>query len=1247
MHTFPFSKKDLASGTALLEAGKVGQLLFSEGTYQVEVGELKKKEKFWPFLQLDDAGKVIDFFCNCPEAEKEGSCKHLGAAYQKIFRQAQPLHVRFRESLWNHLCILSSRRHGYDPSVLKGSHQKYEAVSVTGKLLFSVEGKNPVGKKRLQELLFKRLVETEETSLKFSNLPPEEIALWRVGRPSQQLQYELSFWSDLAKWMMALQEEGEPYKVQFKTEEMRKEGDRPQLPSWAEITFSQLSICFYIAEANWPQLVGPLSTIQSPLPIHESQHYKIEKIAYDVDRKIFVIERKQMQGAPSKEPEVDLSHALDVGEWKYLPEKGFFPKKVDQLLKQDEIPSDRIASALQKHLHIFQKFLSNAKIHLGGVKAQYKIHFDAEKNLDIHCFLFEENDLQQEKSAYFGPWVYIHEKGFYRVENLLFDGIQKSIPRQKMNDFINRHRVWLGGFEGFQTHVYAIESQLHFDVNKEGFLKFEASIELGGTGEEVVDFGEWVYLSGKGFFAKRIGRGGSLIRPGTIIHKSEISSFIRAYRDDLEPLRGFFASRTPLDKSGVEIFLSDAHRIVVRPHFQFFPPYDASVVQIFGDYTYVAGEGFYEIPFEKRVPEDYVREKTIPLADEPNFVFFELEALKPFTVSIQNELKRPKEFYFKIHRLQKSGRTKAAEWLLEGVFETEIGSIEPIEVWRAVQENRRYLFSSAGLLHLRQPRFNWLKTIPKKRWLKEGKQLRLTTLEWLRLSLIEDLRAPQGDSVEEERSREWIESLSSFHADQPIDLSGFKSDLRAYQEMGVKWLWFLYTYGLSGMLCDEMGLGKTHQAMGLMAAFLNQKKEGKILVVCPTSVIYHWEELLKKFLPKIRVLVFYGTHRKLEPFAADADLLLTSYGTLRSEKDLLSKMEFELAIYDELQIAKNPYSQTHKALKKMKAAMRVGLTGTPIENRLLELKALFDVIIPGYFPNEAQFKETFVNPIEKAQDPEKKTLLAKLIKPFILRRKKTEVLLELPEKIEEISYCDLSDEQRDLYAKTFLMHKEALVKDLEDAKKPVPYLHVFSLLTTLKQICDHPCMITKEFSEFQKHRSGKWDLFVELLQEIRDSGQKVVIFSQYLDMLDMIEAYLKEQKIGYCGIRGSTRNRKEQLEKFRDDPQSEVFLASLQAVGVGVDLVSASVVIHYDRWWNPARENQATDRVHRIGQNRGVQVFKLVTKGTIEEHIHRLIEKKLSLTEGVLGFDDQDQVKGLDRDELLRLLNLIDKDVQS
>lgn len=1257
VEALPFSKQDLAQGLALLEAGKVGQVLFSEGTYQVEASDLKKKIHYWPFLQLDDGGRILDGFCSCPDAEKKKSCLHLAAAYQKIFNgYMAPLHVRFNDSLWNHLCLLGSRRHGFLVSSLKKKNQAYEAKSVTGKLLFSISGLNPKGKKRLQEILFKRAVETEETSLKFSNLPPEEIALWKSGKPSQQLQYELSFWSDLAKWMMAMQEEKEKYVIEFEVE-------KRSLPEWIHIRFLSLSFSFYIAEVNWPQLIPALGAVKSSLAVHEFQEYKINAIRYDVKNRLFRIEKTQLLKGAQKSESQEEASGIEVGEWMFVPKRGFFPKQIDPIFKLDEIPEEKIGSVLHKYPQVLQKHLVNAKIHLSGVKAQYHVQFDKDENLVITCYAFEKGDLQKADSVYFGPWVYIQEKGFYLLENLLFEGVEKVIQRAEMSDFINRHRVWLGEFEGFQTHVYTIESQLNFSVSKEGFLRFEALVEMMDSSEEIIDFGDWIYLRGKGFFGKRVGRSGSLIRPSTVAYKTEISSFIRTHREELDGLKGFFASRCPLEKSGLEIFLNEGGRVVVRPHFRFRPQYTASQVQIFGEYTYVEGEGFFEIPYEKRVPDAFSREKVISLSDEPYFVLYELDALGACIFSLQRELKKPKDLRLLVRKLQETGKKKTGQWLLEAVFETDVGVVSLYDVWRATQENKRYLFSPAGLLFLKHPRFSWFKNISAKRWLKGGKQLRMTTMEWLRLTALEDLRAPPAATPEENKTCQIIEKLGLFQTDQPIDLAGLKSDLRTYQEAGVRWLWFLYLHGLSGLLCDEMGLGKTHQAMGLIAAVQNhlrlsqieleisaatQKSSntGKILVVCPTSVIYHWEELLQNFLPGARILVFYGISRKLAPLEENADILLTSYGTLRSEQQALSQIEFEIAIYDELQIAKNAQSQTHKALKKIQANMRLGLSGTPIENRLLELKALFDVVVPGYLPLEAHFKELFVNPIEKNQDAEKKLLLSKLIKPFILRRKKSEVLLELPEKIEEISYCDLSEEQHALYKQIFLLHKPALMQDLENTNKPVPFLHVFALLSSLKQICDHPCLITKDYSEFQKHKSGKWDLFVELLQEIRDSGQKVVIFSQYLDMLDMIKAYLQEQNIGFAGIRGSTRNRKEQLDLFKKDSNCEVFLASLQAVGVGVDLVSASVVIHYDRWWNPARENQATDRVHRIGQNRGVQVFKLVTKGTIEEHIHRIIEKKSTLAEGVLGFDEQDHIKGLDRSELLKLLWLINEDIE-
>ena len=444
-----------------------------------------------------------------------------------------------------------------------------------------------------------------------------------------------------------------------------------------------------------------------------------------------------------------------------------------------------------------------------------------------------------------------------------------------------------------------------------------------------------------------------------------------------------------------------------------------------------------------------------------------------------------------------------------------------------------------------------------------------------------------------------------------------------------------------------MGLGKTHQAMALLAGAFHLKKEGRqCLIVCPTSVIYHWEELLKKFLPGLEVYVFYGQNRQIDKLRGSYDILLTSYGLVRSEKKVLSEISFDIAIYDEIQNAKNASSQTHRALKNLQVNVSIGLTGTPIENRIMELRSLFDLVLPHYLPPEAQFKEQFVLPIEKEQDLGKKQLLSKIVNPFMLRRKKSEVLLELPEKVEEISYCDLSEEQRKLYQELFYSYKSTIKEDAEKrADKVGGGMHIFALFSKLKQVCNHPALITGDLDQYDTHSSGKWDLFVELLEEARGSSQKVVVFTQYLHMMDIIKLYLEGKGIGYAEIRGSTRDRREPLKRFKEDPHCEVFIASLQAAGVGIDLTAASVVIHYDRWWNPAKENQATDRVHRMGQSRGVQVFKLVTKRTVEERIHELILKKKGLLDDVVGFDDQDAIKNLTKQEVFELFSALEEDL--
>jgi superfamily II DNA or RNA helicase len=1217
------SKKALA----LLKASQKGALLFSEGTYQIEIFDRPVKETFWPFFQLDDQGKIVDCFCTCKEAEKKRSCPHLAAAYLKIFnKHSQPLHLRFRDSLWNQLCQIASRRHGYDRSVLGGNMKKgYRALSITKRALFYVRPLTPQGEKRLLEIIASRPAETEETSLKFSNLSQQELLLWREGRPSYSLRFELSFWSDLAKWWMLLQERGEPCKIAFRD---LKKGP----PRWVVVRFDRyVEARFYIAQVNWSHILPALKSLPTPIPIHEFSTQSIRKIIYDKEERALLLD---VEPIPEKMKTPRSKEVYELGEWIYVPKEGFFSSGPDPIFQEKKIPEAKIASVLNRHVKTIRKYLSGTEIHEDSIKPSYVIEIDARGRLSIELYLFEPGDLQGENSAYFGPWVYLEGRGFYLLDNPLFSGVKRVLLKHRVADFIQRHRHWLNNYEGFQTHLSTFQSHLTFSVTPEGVLHFDARLDVSEELGELIDFGEWIYLKGRGFYAKMSNRNSFVLKPGLSVPREEVSHFIWSHREELHQIQGFFALVNPLEDVKLRIFLNESQQIVVSPQYLFKIPERASVAQFFGDFIFIPGLGFSEIPSEQRLPLRYVEKSILAPADEPYFLSYEIETLAPFISSIDSRLQKPEVTYLQVEKLRREERGQGLGWIFEFKLKTEIGEVALFDIWHALQTKKTYLFSPGGLIFLHHARFHWLKNIGKKRWLKRGRALKLSTLEWIRLNVFEEVREPI-----EEKSRLLLMELNSFHSSLPIQLDGLESHLRSYQEVGVRWLWFLYTQGLSGLLCDEMGLGKTHQAMGLIAAAMNHSKV-KILVVTPTSVIYHWEELLKRFLPKVRVSVFYGVARTLETFAEECDLLLTSYGTLRSEKAALARLFFEIAIFDEVQIAKNSHSQTHRALRKIDAKMRLGLTGTPIENRLLELKALFDLILPSYLPTEAVFRGLFINPIEKYQDVEKRALLSKLIKPFILRRKKSEVLLELPEKIEEISYCTLSPEQKELYQKALLASKEFLLTELNDMKRPPPLLHIFALLTTLKRICDHPTLITKQFDDYQKHASGKWELFVELLEEAHESGQKVVVFSQYLEMLDLIERYLREKGIGFAGIRGSTRNRKGEVERFSQDPHCLVFVASLQAAGVGIDLIAASVVIHYDRWWNPAKENQATDRVHRMGQSRGVQVFKLVTKGTIEEHIHNLIEKKRALERGILLYDDQEEIKQMNRSELIELLSL-------
>jgi SNF2 family DNA or RNA helicase len=486
-----------------------------------------------------------------------------------------------------------------------------------------------------------------------------------------------------------------------------------------------------------------------------------------------------------------------------------------------------------------------------------------------------------------------------------------------------------------------------------------------------------------------------------------------------------------------------------------------------------------------------------------------------------------------------------------------------------------------------------------------------------------------------------LESILGLKPLRPFPLpKGLITPLRPYQREGMEWLGFLHENGLGGLLCDEMGLGKTHEAMAFVAGLLEQKKtKGPFLVVSPTTVLSHWERKLFQHAPGIKATVYHGGSRDLDEALKKARILLTTYGVLRRDIDKLRTVSFAVAVFDEIQYLKNPETQAYQCARELDAPMKLGLTGTPIENRLQELKSLLDLTVPGYLGNDGRFHSRYLEPIEKNLEDTRTEELRRLVSPVILRRRKETVLRDLPPKIEDIRTCMLSEDQVRLYREAVDRQAPTLVSSLKNSGEKVPYIHIFALLTLLKQICDHPALLSEEKAgSCESCASGKWDLFEELLAECLDSGQKVVVYSQFLGMIEIMEKYLQAQGIGFVTLTGRSRNRGEIVSRFNENPECKVYVGSLKAGGTGIDLVAASVVIHYDRWWNAAKEDQATDRVHRIGQRRGVQVFKLVTEGTLEEKIAAIIEKKRRLMESVVKESDPAFLKTFTREELIQLL---------
>lgn len=480
-------------------------------------------------------------------------------------------------------------------------------------------------------------------------------------------------------------------------------------------------------------------------------------------------------------------------------------------------------------------------------------------------------------------------------------------------------------------------------------------------------------------------------------------------------------------------------------------------------------------------------------------------------------------------------------------------------------------------------------------------------------------------------------------------------DLRDYQINGLSWLWSLYNRGLSALLADDMGLGKTHQVMALLSS-LYLRKTGKpklpTLVVAPTSVVAAWMQKLEKYDTGLKWHVFHGKGRKLPK--TGTELVLTTYGILQREP-LLREREWHAVILDEAQAIKNSTTLSARSARALKAKYRIAMTGTPVENQATDLWSLMEFLIPGYLGSLPRFKRLYGSGRDPLSDAQAQAL-KRLTSPFLLRRTKAQVLKELPEKTEEIRHCQMTAIQKKVYRAYLTSAEASSVRTSLEGSGRVDYASVLTLLTRLKQVCDHPKLpmlnapkdeegglsaAKKKKAEsrtINPQESGKWEAFEEILNEALGSNLKVVVFTQYLGMMDLIAEFLKGKSIGYTELRGDTTDRAARLLKYSSDPDCKVFICSLLAGGLGIDLTAGSVCIHMDRWWNPAKENQATDRLHRIGQTRGVQVFKLQIPGSVEDRIAGIIENKLALSDALIEESPQG-LKGFSRKQLLELLN--------
>ena len=506
------------------------------------------------------------------------------------------------------------------------------------------------------------------------------------------------------------------------------------------------------------------------------------------------------------------------------------------------------------------------------------------------------------------------------------------------------------------------------------------------------------------------------------------------------------------------------------------------------------------------------------------------------------------------------------------------------------------------------------------------------TLKKHHLALVKDLGAGHLAKVTMSQKLEKLKDFEQIE-DIPVPVN-FVGDLRPYQKAGYNWLHFLNSYRFGGCLADDMGLGKTVQTLALLQGMKEKGENTASLLVMPTSLLYNWELEASKFTPNLKVFNYTGTSRIKDVSIFEGyDLILTSYGITRLDIEILKGFYFNYVILDESQAIKNPGSNISKCVKKLNSRNRLILTGTPLENSTLDLWSQMSFIDPGLLGGQLFFKNEFLTPIEKQNDQDKTRKLYSIIKPFIMRRHKSQVATELPEKVESVKYCNMTTQQEERYEEVKSYFRNKILEQIDSQGINKSHMTLLQGLTKLRQIANHPKMVDPEYDA----DAGKLDAVTRMILSAISENHKILIFSQFVKHLTIISDFLKENNIDFAYLDGSTKDRQSQVERFQNDDKLMLFLISLKAGGLGLNLTKAEYVFIMDPWWNPAVEMQAIDRAHRIGQENKVFIYKFITKNTVEEKILTLQQRKTKLVTDLITTEES-FVKDLSKEDIELLL---------